>query len=384
MHDSPLRPVTLFLCGDVMLGRGVDQILIHSCPPRLHERYITSAADYVAIAERTNGPIPAPVGYGYVWGRALAELERVRPDARIINLETSITTSEDHAAKGIHYRMHPGNLPVLEAAGIDCCVLANNHVLDWGAAGLVETLATLAAGGIPVAGAGLDADAAWAPARLDVGAGRRVLVFGFGAMDSGIPLDWAARSGRPGVALLPGFSAATVEEIARRVSDVKQTGDIAVASIHWGGNWGYAILEEHRRFARDLIDRGGIDLVHGHSSHHPRAVEVHRGRLILYGCGDFLDDYEGIRGYESYRDDLVLMYFPTLDARTGRLIRLEMTPLRIRNMRLTRPSEDELEWLWETVDRESRRFGTGVERAGDSLVLDHDLEACEAGTATAD
>jgi poly-gamma-glutamate capsule biosynthesis protein CapA/YwtB (metallophosphatase superfamily) len=113
-------------------------------------------------------------------------------------------------------------------------------------------------------------------------------------------------------------------------------------------------------------------------------VEVHRGRLILYGCGDFLDDYEGIRGYESYRDDLVLMYFPTLDARTGRLIRLEMTPLRIRNMRLTRPSEDELEWLWETVDRESRRFGTGVERAGDSLVLDHDLEACEAGTATAD
>ena len=73
------------------------------------------------------------------------------------------------------------------------------------------------------------------------------------------------------------------------------------------------------RFAHWLVD-GGVDIVHGHSSHHPRPIEVYRDRLILYGCGDFIDDYEGIEGYEQYRDDLVLMYFATLSPATGELI----------------------------------------------------------------
>lgn len=362
--------VTLFLCGDVMLGRGVDQILPHSCPPRLHESHVTSAEDYVGLAERANGPIPAPVDYPYVWGDALSELERARPAVRIINLETSITMSEDPAPKGIHYRMHPGNMPVLAAAAIDCCVLANNHVLDWGRAGLVETLATLSAAGIRVAGAGLDADEAWEPARLTTGSVGAVRVYAFGASDSGITRDWRAGPGRPGVALLPDLSAATVDAIGRWVGTTKEPGDIAVASIHWGSNWGYEVPTGHRRFARGLIDRAGIDLVHGHSSHHPRPMEIYRDRLVLYGCGDFLNDYEGIRGYESFRDDLVLMYFPTLERGTGRLVRLEMTPLRIRNMRLNRPSTAEIEWLQATLSRECRRLGCGVSRRDGGLVFE--------------
>src|SRR5512145_2882467 len=117
--------VTLFLCGDVMTGRGVDQILPHPSKPRLFEPYVTSAVTYVELAERAVGPIPRPVGFDYVWGDALAELRRVRPDARIVNLETSVTRSnEAWPDKGIHYRMHPANVPCLTAAGIDCCALA--------------------------------------------------------------------------------------------------------------------------------------------------------------------------------------------------------------------------------------------------------------------
>jgi poly-gamma-glutamate capsule biosynthesis protein CapA/YwtB (metallophosphatase superfamily) len=118
------------------------------------------------------------------------------------------------------------------------------------------------------------------------------------------------------------------------------------------------------------LEGAGIDLVHGHSSHHPKAIEVHDGRLILYGCGDFLDDYEGIRGYEAYRDDLVVMYFPTLDPDSGRLLRLDMTPLRICNMRLQRPRPDEVEWVAATLDRECRRSGARVRRTGSTLVLE--------------
>jgi poly-gamma-glutamate synthesis protein (capsule biosynthesis protein) len=118
-----------------------------------------------------------------------------------------------------------------------------------------------------------------------------------------------------------------------------------------------------------LIDRASIDLIHGHSSHHPRAAEVYHNRLILYGCGDFLNDYEGISGYEEFRDDLVLMYFPTLDARTGELLRLKMTPLQIRNFRLQLPPPSDRAWLRATLDRECRVLGHQVLGEDDGFVL---------------
>ena len=74
-----------------------------------------------------------------------------------------------------------------------------------------------------------------------------------------------------------------------------------VASVHWGSNWGYDIPREQTVFAHRLIDEAGVDIIHGHSSHHVRAIEVYKDRLILYGCGDFLNDYEGISGYEEFR-----------------------------------------------------------------------------------
>ena len=150
MHSDAF---TLFLCGDVMLGRGIDQILPHPGDPALREPHVRSATTYVELAEATSGPIPKPVAFDYVWGDALDALRRAAPAARIINLETSVTDSTDFAPKGINYKMHPANIPVLTAAGIDCCVLANNHVLDWGRADLLQTLQTTEA--VPQIGGGV-------------------------------------------------------------------------------------------------------------------------------------------------------------------------------------------------------------------------------------
>ena len=124
-----------------MCGRGIDQVLAHPCSPEIYEHYLRSAEGYVLLAEQANGPIPRRNGSSYVWGAALGQLERMQPDARIINLETAVTRSHDRVNKGINYRMSPENAECLAAAKIDCCVLANNHVLDWGRAGLLETLA---------------------------------------------------------------------------------------------------------------------------------------------------------------------------------------------------------------------------------------------------
>ncbi len=78
-----------------------------------------------------------------VWGAALDELNRARPDVRIINLETSITRSKEFETKGINYRMSPENADCLAAAAIDCCVLANNHILDFGRRGLLDTFISI-------------------------------------------------------------------------------------------------------------------------------------------------------------------------------------------------------------------------------------------------
>jgi poly-gamma-glutamate synthesis protein (capsule biosynthesis protein) len=352
--------VTLFLGGDVMTGRGIDQVLPHPSEPRLHEPFMRSALGYVELAQTAHGPIPRPVSFTYIWGDALAALARMAPDVRIINLETSVTTSQAWIAKGINYRMHPKNIPCLTAAQIDCCVLANNHVLDWGHAGLTETLDTLHQAGMQSAGAGRNLAEAAAPAILEVPGTGRVLVFAGGLTTSGIPHDWAANADRAGVHLIDDLSDHTVERLAASVRAVKRPGDLVVASLHWGGNWGYAIPQDHTRFAHQLIDTVGVDVVHGHSSHHAKGIEVYRDKLILYGCGDLLNDYEGIPGYERFRDDLAVMYFVRLDASSGRLVHCDMTPMQMRRFRLQSAVRDDVEWLRDTLTREGRRLGTHV------------------------
>ena len=141
---------------------------------------------------------------------------------------------------------------------------------------------------------------------------------------------------------------------------MKGQHDLVVASIHWGTNWGYDVPRDHVRFAHWLVD-GGVDIVHGHSSHHPRPIEVYRNRLILYGCGDFINDYEGIEGHEQYRDDLVLMYFATLSPATDELTALHMTPMQIRNVRLNRTSQADSQWLRDTLERVSAPYGSAVD-----------------------
>jgi poly-gamma-glutamate synthesis protein (capsule biosynthesis protein) len=350
--------VRLFLCGDVMTGRGVDQILPYPCNPLLHEFQVHSAADYVRIAEEANGAIPRPAAPSYPWGAALEEFERSRPDVRIINLETSITRSEDYVPKGINYRMSPENADCLAAAGIDCCTLANNHVLDWGPKGLLDTLATLNRLHIKTAGAGRNIEDARAPAFLDVPGKGRVLVFSFASVTSGTPRDWAATRADVGINLLTGFSKESAARVSDQVMRLRKPDDVVVVSIHWGSNWGHSIPDDQQHFARTIIEMADVSIVHGHSSHHPKAMEVYRSRLILYGCGDFLNDYEGIGGYEDYRDDLALMYFVDINLKKNVLAALEIVPLQIRQFRLGRPPDRDLDWLQHVLNRESGRFGT--------------------------
>jgi poly-gamma-glutamate capsule biosynthesis protein CapA/YwtB (metallophosphatase superfamily) len=357
----------LFLCGDVMTGRGIDQVLAQPSSPQLFEGYITDARDYVRLAEREHGPIPRPVAPAYPWGDALAEIDAMAPRLRIVNLETAVTTCDDAwPGKGINYRMHPANVGCLTAARIDACALANNHVLDWGHDGLAETLRTLHDAGIRTAGAGADAAAAAAPAVFELGDGARLLLAAAATESSGVPRAWRATSDSAGVNQLPDLGAAGLRALLAPLQAMRRDDDIAIVSLHWGGNWGYAIGRDERAFAHALVD-AGVDLVHGHSSHHARGFEIHRRRLILYGCGDFINDYEGIGGHEAYRGDLAVAYFAEL-GRGGELQGLTLTPFTARRFSLRRAAAADVRWLLATLRRECGPLGVRLESGDDGRI----------------
>ena len=367
---APTEEIRLFLCGDVMLGRGIDQILQHPVSPELYEARVRDARDYRALAESEHGRIATPVSPDYVWGDALTELEQRQPDVRLINLETAITdTGTPWPGKGIHYRMHPDNLAVVEALSPQGISLANNHTLDWGFDGLTRTLEALDNAHLAHAGAGENETEAERPLAIRLASGERLLFVACGLGDSGIPAAWGADDRDAGVFRLPDLSMDTIDGLKQRLEPHRQRGDRLVVSIHWGGNWGYGIDPEHRFFARALIDKLDVDIVHGHSSHHPKPMEIYNGKLILYGCGDFINDYEGIRGHEAYRPELSLAYFARLARKDGTLRELTLVPFRMSRFRLHRAGREDARWLGETLEKAGGRFDRHFEIRDDATLV---------------
>jgi poly-gamma-glutamate synthesis protein (capsule biosynthesis protein) len=348
-----------------MTARGIDQILRHPGDPVLYEDWVVDARQYITLAEHKHGTIPRGVPDAWIWGIAIDDMASMAPDVRIVNLETAITTSDvPWPDKGIHYRMHPRNAGCLTAAGIDCCCLANNHVLDWGYKGLDETLRTLSQQQTGHAGAGRSRQEAQQPWIREIPGKGRVVTFCCGSPSSGIPQRWAADRSAPGVFLIDETDEAAPEELRQLIMPWRTDNTLIVVSLHWGGNWGYSVPSAQRSFAHALIDTAGVDVVFGHSSHHFRGLEVYRGRPVIYGAGDLITDYEGIDSHREFRGELGLMYFLTMDVQTRQLRSLKLTPVRMHRFQLTRPEPADIDWIVRVLNREGQPLGTSAFRHG--------------------
>lgn len=358
---------TICLAGDVMTGRGIDQVMHHPCSPELYEEWVRDAREYVQLAEKRHGHIPRPVPAEYIWGEALASITSRSSALRLVNLETAVTThTHPWPAKGIHYRMHPLHVNALQAAHIHVCNLANNHVMDWGAEGLLETLTTLQNAGLETAGAGIDQAAAQRPAVWLGPRGKRWLIFAWASIDSGVPHPWQATLQRPGVQTLEILDKHTASQISQTVRRYRQAGDRVIVSLHWGENWGWAVPEAQQAFAHHLIDSGEVDLVYGHSSHHPRPIEVYQSKLILYGCGDLINDYEGIGHRVLSASGICPLYFATLSNSTGELLQLEIQPWKLEKFRLVRADSASSTAFLELFNSQSCSFRTRIDVQADS------------------
>jgi len=326
--------------------------------PKLEEPFVKDARDYIKFAEEVNGKINYPVSFDYIWGDALRELEKEKIDLRIINLETTITTSNNFEPKGINYRMNPNNIDVLKTFKVNIACLANNHIMDFGEDGLLETIEILNKNGILTVGAGKNIDLAKQPVIIKYPK-FKVLIFNYGDVSSGILFNWKAGGNKPGVNLIDINSdkiKETIQQIKEERLKYKKGNYFTIFSIHWGPNWGYEISKEEKEFAYRLIDEANVDIVFGHSSHHFKGIETYKNKVIIYGAGDFINDYEGIGEYEEFRGDLVLGYVVEIENNL-QINKLILLPYKIKNFRLNYVNQEELNWIFNVLKRESKIEG---------------------------
>ncbi|QLG29023.1 CapA family protein [Halorarum halophilum] len=329
-------PYQIGLTGDVMLGRLVDE----------HQR---------------RRPVTA------VWGDLLEYLEGL--DGLFVNLECCLSSRGRpwrRTRRTFHFRAHPDwAVPALERAGVDCCALANNHVLDFEEEALRDTLDHLDGGGIARAGAGRTREEAFEPASVTASG----LDVGFVSLTDNTP-EYAASGASPGTAYVE--IDVDDEGTRRAVSGALERArerdpDLLIASLHWGPNMVETPPDSFREFGRWLVDEG-VDLVHGHSAHVFQGIEVYEGRPILYDTGDFVDDYavdDRLRNDRSF-------LFEVSVTDDGDSVELRLLPTEIDDYSVHRAGAEAAEWSRERMRELSTEFGTSFERDGEQLVLDLD------------
>lgn len=330
--------VRLAFVGDLMLGRGVSWALEHH-PPE------------------------------WIWGDVLPLLRG--SSAVIGNLEAPITSGTRRwrrTCKMFHFRADPAATEVLTRGNVRFVNLANNHMMDFRARGLVETMRNLDGAGIGHAGAGRSRAEAERPALLALPG----LAAGLLSATDTMPAFAAGpnRAGTHVIRIDPGSP--DLAWVRDAVADLRRRGaDLVVLSLHWGPNMRRSPPRRFRAFARAAID-GGVDVIHGHSAHLVQGIEIYKGRPILYDTGNFLDDYWK---FPFLPDDVSFVFLLDLHApghANGRQ-RLRMIPIRLHPAPLSIATGDDRRSIIDRLRRSSAKFGTALVDSADGLEVAEDL-----------
>jgi poly-gamma-glutamate synthesis protein (capsule biosynthesis protein) len=326
--------LTLAFTGDVMLGRYVNEVLKSLSPAEM-------------------------------WDELLPHLAQA--DLRIVNLECALTNhlgQWTRTQKMFHFRADPKAVRVLQAARIDACVLANNHILDYEERGLRDTLRVLNASGIRYAGAGVNAAEAAKPAMLEVQGASPCCVALLSFTDN--QPDFAADAEHPGTNYLEvTLNKETLTRIANSIAQAREQGaDLVVFSNHWGANFVERPAPEFRSFARRVIELGA-DIYYGHSAHICQGIEIHQGKPILYDTGNFIDDYAVHPLLRNDRSCLFKVMFER-----GRLSRIELLPVSLDVGYVALARGKEFEAICARMEMLCAEFGTRLIRRDDRLVYE--------------
>ncbi len=327
---SPDQAITIRVMfgGDVMLGRLVKEHILRDGP------------DY-------------PLG-------SVAQLMR-SPDLTIVNLECAITSSADiwsGAPKAFYFDAPPQAIHALAGAGIDMVSLANNHMLDFGVKGLLDTLQHLRLQGIHHAGAGVDIAGASYAAIMDCNG----IKFGMVAF-SNHQADFAAQLHSPGIAYLDFDDEFAAVAVLRKSLDALRSAavDWPILSLHWGPNMVFRPSIKFRRLAHAAINMGW-KILFGHSAHVFQGIEIYRGYPIIYAAGDLVDDYYVD---PDFKNDHQLLFEMEL-TRSG-LRRIILHPVFIKDCRTQPANKEQSEYIVTWMTALCNEMGTRVQRDGENI-----------------
>lgn len=226
-------------------------------------------ADYLApLASDPDGLVALKP----LWGKA---------DLRMANLETAITERTAAFPKAFNFKAPASALTTLSRAGITVVTQANNHAADYGADGLVDTLAARATSPVPIVGIGAEEKDAFAPRVLDV-AGITVAVLGATQVAEETLANFSAGPGKAGVA-----SAMPTDRIVAAVTAARAQADVVVVYLHWGMDYQDCPDQRSLATAADL-EKAGADVIVGAHSHRVNGAGWLGRSYVAYGLGNFV------------------------------------------------------------------------------------------------
>ena len=203
-------------------------------------------------------------------------------DLSVVNLETAVTTGGSPTSKAFVFRTPASAFAALRGGGIDVASMANNHGLDYGEAGLRDSLEAATRYRFPVVGIGLNAKQAYRPFRRTIN-GQRIAVIGATqVLDDELISAWTAGPGKPGLA-----SAKDVPRLLQEVRAARKTSDTVVVFLHWGIELQQCPSTDQRTLARQLVGAGADVVVGGHA-HRVQGAGRMRKALVGYGLGNFV------------------------------------------------------------------------------------------------
>jgi len=203
-------------------------------------------------------------------------------DLAVVNLETAVTNGGAAAGKTFVFRTPPSAFGALRGGSVDVATMANNHGLDFGEAGLRDSLAAAKRYRFPVIGIGLDDRQAYRPFRRTIN-GQRIAVIGATqVLDDHLISSWSAGPTKPGLA-----SAKNVPRLVREVRAARQTSDTVAVYLHWGVELVQCPTTDQRTLAKQLVAAGADVVVGGHAHRLLGAGRMGKA-LVGYGLGNFV------------------------------------------------------------------------------------------------